>query len=198
MPNTADFIWVKPNSLSPSFCRKIIKKFEAEPNKFDGAIGTDNRVDKTVKDTKDFTIPVGDKGWKDDDDVFFNALKVGLSEYELYLNDLHQGCLPAIYNIKDTGYKIQRYEPNGFYSWHNDFRMDGNGTRIHTFMWYLNTLRKKDEGYTEFLDGTRLQPKCGSLVLFPATWSHAHRGYPPKVRKYICNGWLTNNYNGGS
>ena len=196
MPNTADLIWVKPNSLSPSFCRKIIKKFNSEPNIYDGATG--GGVDKTVKDTKDFMIPSGDEAWKDDDNVFYNALKVGLKEYELYLNDLHPAYAPNINNIQDGGYKLQRYEPNGFYHWHNDFVIDKNGTRMYVFMWYLNTLRKKDEGYTEFLDGTKLQPKCGSLVFFPATWTYVHRGYPPKVRKYLCNGWLYSNYNGGS
>ena len=87
MPNTADLIWVKPNSLSPSFCRKIIKKFNSEPNIYDGATG--GGVDKTVKDTKDFMIPSGDEAWKDDDNVFYNALKIGLKEYELYLDNLH-------------------------------------------------------------------------------------------------------------
>ena len=188
MPNTADLIWVKPNSLSPSFCRKIIKKFNSEPNIYDGATG--RGVDKTLKDTKDFKIPSGDEAWKDDDNVFYNALKIGLKEYELYLDNLNPAYAPNINNIQDGGYKLQRYEPNGFYHWHNDFVIDKNGTRMYVFMWYLNTLRKKDEGYTEFLDGTRLQPKCGSLVFFPATWTYVHRGYPPKVRKYLCNGWL--------
>ena len=47
-----------------------------------------------------------------------------------------------------------------------------------------------NEGYTEFFDGTRLQPECGSLVFFPATWTYVHRGKRPKVCKYLCNGWI--------
>ena len=68
--------------------------------------------------------------------------------------------------------------------------MSGGATRIFTFMWYLNTIKEEDEGYTEFADGTRLQPERGTLVMFPATWTFLHRGFPPKVRKYICNGWI--------
>ena len=63
-------------------------------------------------------------------------------------------------------------------------------SRIFTFMWYLNTIEEKDEGYTEFVDGTKIQPVAGRLIFFPATWTFLHRGYPPKVKKYLCNGWI--------
>ena len=101
-------------------------------------------------------------------------------------------CMPnPDYKAIDTGYKIQKYEPSGFYKWHNDWVLTNKeGSRVFVFMWYLNTIDKKDGGYTEFFDGTRLQPECGSLVFFPATWTFLHRGYPPKVEKYLCNGWM--------
>ena len=57
-------------------------------------------------------------------------------------------------------------------------------------MWYLNTIEEKDDGYTEFIDGTKIQPVVGRLIFFPATWTFLHRGYPPKVKKYLCNGWM--------
>jgi hypothetical protein len=184
----ADFIWVKPKSLTPSFCKKIIKKFEEEPNKYDGVTG--RGLNKAMKDTKDFLLKAEDDKWKDEDRVFYNALKLGLVEYQEYLSNMHRSCLPNISSLVDGGYKIQRYEPNGFYDWHNDFFIDSIGSRIYVFMWYLNTIKKSDGGYTEFLDGTKLQPRCGSLVFFPATWTYLHRGYRPKVRKYLCNGWM--------
>ena len=31
-------------------------------------------------------------------------------------------------------------------------------------MWYLNTIQIKDNGYTEFVDGTKIQPKAGTLI----------------------------------
>tara|TARA_R100000458_G_C8215981_1_gene201922 strand:+ start:315 stop:905 length:591 start_codon:yes stop_codon:yes gene_type:complete len=187
--NFADLIWVKPKSLSPSFCKKLIKKFDEEPDKYDGCVGFD-RVDKTVKDTKDYVIPHQGSSWKEEDTTLYNALKKGLSEYQTYLYNISPAFKLGNINLIDGGYKLQRYEPNGFYNWHNDFIIDQRGSRVYVFMWYLNTLRKKDEGYTEFLDGTKLQPKCGSLVIFPATWTYVHRGYPPQVRKYLCNGWI--------
>ena len=64
----------------------------------------------------------------------------------------------------------------------------GNAPRIDKSV--KDTIDKKDGGYTEFFDGTRLQPECGSVVFFPATWTFVHRGYKTKVNKYLCNGWI--------
>ena len=51
-----DYIWVKENSLTRYFCNKVIKKFDEEDGKYDGLIGGDRRVDKNIKDTKDFIL----------------------------------------------------------------------------------------------------------------------------------------------
>jgi hypothetical protein len=188
----SDYIWVKENSLTRYFCNKVIKKFDEDPRKIDGRVGQNKRVDKNIKVTKDFSFS-GNKDWEKEDAIFYTALKEGLKEYLTHLISIHKNNKPATVSnqFRDTGYKLQRYEPGGFYDWHNDWTMDNkNGSRVYVFMWYLNTIRKKDGGYTEFTDGTRLQPKCGSLVFFPATWTYLHRGYPPKVRKYLCNGWI--------
>ena len=187
----SDYIWVKENSLTRYFCNKVIKKFDKESKKYDGLIGHDRRVDPNVKVTKDFVL-TRDPNWKKEDAVFCKALKEGLDEYNTHIHSIHKMNLPYTHKkVTDTGYKLQRYEPNGFYDWHNDWMMDQvHGSRIYVFMWYLNSIRKRDGGYTEFTDGTKLQPKCGSLVMFPATWTYLHRGYPPKVRKYLCNGWI--------
>jgi len=188
----SDYIWVKENSLTRYFCNKVIKKFDEEPGKYDGRIGDDRRIDKSIKATSDFSI-TGHKEWQKEDAIFYAALKEGLQDYFAHIKSIHPNNYAACgaNKTRDTGYKLQRYEPGGFYDWHNDWTMDNkNGSRVYVFMWYLNTIRKKDGGYTEFTDGTRLQPKCGSLVFFPATWTYLHRGYPPKVRKYLCNGWI--------
>ena len=58
-----------------------------------------------------------------------------------------------------------------------------------TFIWYLNDI--KDGGYTEFIDGTKIKPEVGKLVIFPASWEFLHRGVPPKSEdKYLCTGWV--------
>ena len=187
-----ELIWVKKNSLTKPFCDKVIEKFEWEPRKGDGVVGSNApRVDKSMKDTTDINI-TNVSGWEEEDKIFFEALQEGLDEYDSYLKNIHYRCVPnPQYRMKDAGYKLQKYEPNGFYDWHNDWCLsESRGSRIFVFMWYLNTIKVEDEGYTEFFDGTRLQPECGSLVFFPATWTYVHRGKRPKVCKYLCNGWI--------
>ena len=184
-----DFVWGKSGSLKESFCSHVINRFDTAEGVYKGRIGQNKRVDLKMKVTTDFCLN-GREDWAEEDKTFCAALKEGLSEYASYLAQIHPGCIPNHYRLKDTGYKLQRYEPDGFYDWHNDWMIDRNGSRIIVFMWYLNSLKEEDGGYTEFVDGTRVQPECGKLLLFPATWSYLHRGYPPKVRKYLCNGWV--------
>ena len=192
-----DFIWVKDDTLSESFCEHVIQKFDNDPRKNDGIIGSlHQRVDKSVKDVKDITI-TRESDWSDEDAVFFKSLEKGLEEYSDYLYEINKGVCNSFPNplflTHDTGYKVQKYEPiSGHYNWHHDWSMtvDPVASRVFTFMWYLNTIDEKDDGYTEFADGTRIQPERGKLVLFPATWTFLHRGYPPKVKKYTCNGWI--------
>ena len=189
-----DFIWIKKNSLSKTFCKNVIEKFNKEPDVYEGCIGSgqNNRVDKSIKDTTDFTL-TRSHVWKKEDSIFCEALKIGLDEYNAYLRSINRNGFPnPTFRINDTGYKLQKYKPGGSYKWHHDWSMTNAPvtSRIFTFMWYLNTIEEKDEGYTEFADGTKVQPKCGNLIFFPATWTFLHRGYPPKVEKYLCNGWI--------
>ena len=193
-----DFIYVRDNALPIDFCDRVIQRFDGDDRKEDGIIGgtiQSQRVDKNVKDTKDLKISVYDD-WKYEDDIFFKSLSEGLQKYYDHIIDKNAGICNVVpsssFDTNDTGYKLQMYEPEGAYHWHHDWSMESHpvSTRIFTFMWYLNTIDEKDDGYTEFADGTKIQPVVGRQVFFPATWTFVHRGYPSKVRKYICNGWI--------
>ena len=123
-----ELIWVKKNSLSKTFCNNVIEKFEDEPKKRPGKIGGvppdyNGRVDKSVKDTTDLLITKV-SGWEEEDGIFYKALQEGLKEYQSYLSNIHINCSPNyMYNMRDAGYKLQKYEPDGFYDWHNDWSM---------------------------------------------------------------------------
>ncbi len=189
-----DFIWQMEDSLSGEFCDNMIKKFDQDKRQYDGMVG-EERVDRTIKTTKDLLL-TGLPDWKEEDQVLFNALQVGIEKYfnevlkvsKDYIN-LH--WFPDRYDCNDTGYQIQRYEPGGFYNWHHDFRIDSKyESRQFTYIWYLNTI-KDGTGYTEFCDGTRIQPKKGKLAIFPSGWQYLHRAFPSKKKlKYICTGWI--------
>ena len=189
-----ELIWVKEKSLSEDFCNQVIDKFETDPYRKAGEVDQNNpRVDKNLKITIDTTI-THRIAWRDEDEVLYKALGKALYEYEIHLQNTSKGkwnLHPSDgYQVKDTGYMVQKYEPNGFYNWHHDWCMNEGWSRIYTYIWYINTIKEEDGGWTEFIDGTKIQPKVGSILLFPATWTYVHRGYPTKVPKYIVTGWI--------
>ena len=56
---------------------------------------------------------------------------------------------------------------------------------------YLNDI--DEAGETEFLyQNKRFAPKKNRLLLWPADWSHTHRGNPPigNTNKYILTTWI--------
>lgn len=192
MKQFSDLIFVKDDVLSSEFCEHVIQKFEDEGQATPGGITKLGIVDLEVKQSDDLFITPSN-GWGDEDAVFFKSLAANYKNYfEQYINTLPASRCYA--NLWDRGYKIQRTIPGGFYHWHNDFgfgdeRPEKFGERIVTFIWYLNDVN--EGGYTEFMDGTKVQPKQGRICFFPCTWNYSHRGVPPiNEKKYICTGWL--------
>ena len=178
----SDFIYTEKSALPKSFCNNVIEKFEQDGRKRQGQVGSGVRLD--IKRSCDLSIS-GKEDWESYDEAFFKSLSDGLKKYVSFLPEeytIHK----ALSEIKnDTGYQIQRTQPGDYYIWHHD----QSATRLVTFIWYLNDI--KDGGYTEFIDGTRIKPEAGKLIIFPATWDFLHRGVSPKTEtKYLCTGWV--------
>lgn len=198
MSSFSDFIYTKKKTLSKSFCQKVIKKFEADERKRPGTVDVTGEVDLDARRSTDLMI-TRFANWKKEDGVFFNSLSPVLKEYleldihscsydeENYkiLNPLNQGGAAS-----DTGYQIQRTAPGEFHKWHSDWAFTKDyGYRVLNYTWYLNTTNK--EGYTEFVDGTKIYPEEGKLVLFPATWNYYHQEFSPETEtRYVATGWI--------
>ena len=115
-----------------------------------------------------------------------------------YLKDL--GIWKDAQLVPDA-FKVQKYEASrggGYYAFHSEqtglMAGDENNRylrRYLTYTLYLNDV-PEGEGETEFLfQGYRHQPKKGDLVLFPAFFTHTHRGNPVYTTdKYIATGWM--------
>lgn len=91
-----------------------------------------------------------------------------------------------------TSCKLQKTEPKGgFHKWHFEHGPDTSSlARVLTWTLYLNDF-PEGEAETEFLEyGVKVTPKKGLLCLFPAGWTHIHRGNPVYSHtKYIATGW---------
>ena len=88
---------------------------------------------------------------------------------------------------------LQHYLPDeGYYAWHCE-RLDAtipNVTRHLVFITYLNDVT--DEGETEFMyQKLKVVTKKGLTIIWPADWTHTHRGITSKTQeKYIATGWF--------
>lgn len=87
--------------------------------------------------------------------------------------------------------KLQITRPGqGYHMWHNEAANRESSTRILAWTAYLND--DFEAGETEFLyQHFRYKPKKGDVLIFPAAFTHPHRGNPPiNGTKYIVTGWV--------
>ena len=77
----------------------------------------------------------------------------------------------------------------GFHSWHYENGTVVNCIRQFVIQLYLND--NFDAGETEFLYQNRREiPKKGDVLIFPAGYTHTHRGNPPiGGDKYLITSW---------
>lgn len=194
----SDFIWVKENSTTSEFCNDAISLFEQSDQKVVGHVGASQNnlpiINKDIKRSLD--LHISDKfEWQVICDFFRSNLVNNVKEYFDYLKtkDILTYFPEQGHLLSDSGFQIQKTCPGEFYKWHNDFTTVNNNSRVLTYIWYLNDVY--EDGETEFIDGTKISPREGKFLLFPATWTYLHQGIPPKSEtKYICTGWLYFNY----
>ena len=109
----------------------------------------------------------------------------GVNKYGKYYPSLLQT------DKKMWGYKIQKtLAGEGYHVWHCEDLGPNNTTRILAYIIFLND--DFTGGETEFLHkNMRVTPKKGTLAIFPANYTHVHRGNPPLTGvKYIMTSWV--------
>lgn len=97
-------------------------------------------------------------------------------------------------DLRCTSVKMQKTIPgSGYHVWHSE---QGNGqmaSRGLVYSVYLNTLDEDGAGETEFLyQRLRIPPKQNTVIIWPAAFTHAHRGnvVHGETPKYIITGWF--------
>ena len=88
-------------------------------------------------------------------------------------------------------FKFQKTLPaGGYHVWHCENNSWENRHRVGVYTIYLNDL--EEGGETEFLyQSIRIKPSQGTVCIFPAGYTHIHRGNPPlSGEKYILTGWV--------
>lgn len=192
------YIFCLEDVLTRERCEEIITKFENDRDEQRQGT-TFGGVHLQVKNSLDIAISEHAK-WKEEDTLFYETVNYSLAKYYEHLNqvsnfisftDGKKFLFAPSTEVVDTGYQIQKTEPGKGYVWHSDaaFEMIGSEARKRelTYIIYLNDV---EEGWTQFYNGSRVSPRAGRVLIFPATWTYVHQGCPPKNTKYIMTGWL--------
>ena len=119
-----------------------------------------------------------------------NGFNMGM---EYCLNDYMTkfSILQTCQQMKLTSIRIQETgSGGGFHSWHSERQSNLTSNRKLVTMVYLNTIQ--NGGETEFLyQAKRIRPEQGLALIWPADFTHTHRGNPPLAEtKYIVTSWF--------
>jgi len=181
-----NFIGIYDGYITPDNCADVIKTYDTQDNfnkaftrmQFEGA-EIFHKKDKHCFLHQDVNL-----WWKD--------LKITMTNFDLafkhYIKETGADVFSNHYRY--TQLKIQKTEPGeGYHVWHVEHSYNAPG-RAFAFIIYLNDI--KEAGETEFLhQKTRVSPKQGRIVIWPASFPYVHRGNPPlSETKYILTSWL--------
>ena len=181
-----DFIGIYDDAVSVEFCDEVIDFFlsiDPEDRMVSEEIygGASNRRDASINleeyPQKRYAESISD--------IIMSYVELYKKKYYAYDHVKH-------FDYTSVFFKVQQTEPQGGYHlWHCEVDSINNVARSLVWMIYLNDV-PEGEGETEFLwQGLRVQPKAGTLLIWPAQFTHTHRGNPVyNCTKYISTGWI--------
>jgi hypothetical protein len=191
-----DFIGVYDNFISDQWCDDLIEYFDwcVENNKVWDRTGENGNTEFLKKDLAVNLNPanVTEITFCNDNlhqfihefnDCFWSG---PYDHYSKQFQSLSQLARHTIYS-----YKLQKTVPaEGYHVWHCEHASRNSNSRILVYIVYLNDV--EEAGETEFLyQKRRVSPKKGRCVIWPAGFTHPHRGNPPLTQsKYIMTGWI--------
>jgi hypothetical protein len=117
-------------------------------------------------------------------------------EYFKFLAECFR-CYVERYSIEFRGpifndlFKIHKVRKSeGYHVWHYERSSPENIDRLMAYMTYLEVPKKGGE--TEFLhQSLRIEPVVGRTLIWPAGYTHMHRGNPPlDGEKMYITGWF--------
>ncbi len=187
---------LKPNfigawTINPlSICDELIDYFETNRNKQEKGVSLGGK-NLDVKNSTDIKIQPKD-------------IKLpGNEAFEKYLHSLF--CCYQEYasewpfletfaeKLQIGSFNLQRYQRGQHFQKVHAERTSMNSIhRVLAWMTYLNDVDKKNGGSTFFTHyDLDIQPKKGLTLIWPAEWTHAHKGNLLKSgSKYIITGWM--------
>ena len=189
-----NFIGIYDNALTSYQCKKVLNWVETQSLTRGKCTDKNNQeiVNLKVKDSWDVYLQFSKKNFID------LLIKDALNKY----TPLYRDTYPTVDGIEcwnvDDHYNIQKYDPGGGYPMSHCENAGSNPEIMRMMAWmiYLNTVTDKGGTYFSSYNKT-IRAKEGRLVIWPAYFTHFHKGVVSKTQtKYIATGWynFTNVY----
>ncbi len=163
-----NFVLIRDYILNKNECELIINHFNGRTN-----------LEKTNNINYAF--------FEEEDYIKFNFLKDKI----IFLFNEYSTEYPQINYTKDkwflNEFRFKHFKPNNYFKdWHSEHSLD-NSKRLLCLQFYLSD----HNCGTEFYDGFTVFSKLGRAVLFPAYFTHTHRGQlcPEYKDRYILGGY---------
>ena len=195
-----EFIGIYENAFTPKECEDTIKLFE----KYHKAGYTHNRIKQDKNDVDDTAVNIDIFTELDWNCEFIDSFHKRFYDYIYPIYNNQYPILQKLPKHKSKYIKIQKTCPTqGYHMWHCEHSA-GEFSRDRVLAWTLYLNDVEEGGETEYLyQSLRIKPKTGTFALFPAHFTHTHRGNPPLSGvKYIATGWIeflnTSELQGGS
>tara|TARA_Y100000310_G_scaffold166634_1_gene166325 strand:- start:73 stop:708 length:636 start_codon:yes stop_codon:yes gene_type:complete len=191
-----DFIGIYDKSVPVELCNVFVENWEeAKKNRTivdlskENKTGILHRTDNPIgrKDEIAFIDPLSSTIYPVPPvHAYFDYLKKCFACYAKRYSILFYG---ALYNDAFKIHKVKQSE--GYHEWHYEKSDPNTLDRVVVYMTYLEA--PKSGGETEFLhQSLRIKPIVGRTLLWPAGFTHMHRGNPPlDGEKMYIDGWFT-------
>ena len=182
----SNFIGVSKNVLSKDDCRYICELIDEKEKTSEACAGKyqfGQTGDMSRSDIQIFGWQLPEKILLDIAGLVWRELVTYASAVSSITRDLHA--------LHISGVKIQKTPiGGGYHEWHFEQGSGRSSSRALAWMFYLNDV--ENGGTTEFLyQQVQEKPEAGKFVIWPAGYTHPHRGNPPYSNtKYIATGWL--------
>jgi hypothetical protein len=177
-----DYIHVYDNALDLEVCDFLISFFEKNVNQQERCDnnGRPNFYQFNLTENRNLSSKVTG---------IHNHIVNKIFEYRnKYYDIIGKTFFPSNHSFEQ--FRIKKYNPGGKdrFDMHVDVGDYVTSRRFLSFLWYLNDV---ELGGNTVFSGISIQPKKGTLLMFPPLWMFPHRGDPPiSGSKYIMSSYL--------
>jgi hypothetical protein len=190
-----DHIAVFDDFFTDDNCAEFLHHFEVMKQR--GHSLTRNQYDTSNPlEKKDTTVGFGNLGAERALSLEETKFNLHVHGFTRFMNDVilkiytETYCPSLLDNLMVFEGKVQKtLTGEGYHVWHAENVGAMHRNRVLAWSLFLNDVA--EGGETEFLhQNVRFEPKKGRMLVFPAYFTHIHRGNPPLTgEKFIATGW---------